>query len=178
MANNYTSGTIETNFNEAQQEFFQRHAYARQQCEFGDAPDMKTALQDYDSESDSGYLPDIFDQEGPIFWDMENLDIDAAIAAAHDTFAAFPDSGLWVSINAAWYCSKPRIGEFGGYSEHLEQGVTKTRVVADSKIHMIWQCPDTGEEIAVHPDWYQDNGTPISPETGEDCIYLRTEIEE
>ena len=50
------------------------------------------------------------------------------------------------------------------------------QVIPDNKIHHIWSDPDTGEEISINPDFYQDNGTPIN-ETGDDYIYERTEIE-
>ena len=46
----------------------------------------------------------------------------------------------------------------------------------DSAILCIWKCQNTGEEISVTPDWYEQNGIPVSPETGDDMVYLRTEI--
>ena len=46
----------------------------------------------------------------------------------------------------------------------------------DSAILCIWKCQDIGQEISVTPDWYEQNGTPISPETGDDMVYLHTEI--
>ena len=49
-------------------------------------------------------------------------------------------------------------------------------VVPDSSVQNIWKCQDTGEEISITPDWYEQNGTPITPETGQDMVYLRTEI--
>lgn len=52
----------------------------------------------------------------------------------------------------------------------------KRRIVQDDKIFHIWADPDTGEEIEVTPDWYEQNGTPCT-ENG-DCHYLRTEMEE
>ena len=55
-------------------------------------------------------------------------------------------------------------------------GKIKTKVIADSLVFHIWKDTDTGEEIAITPDWYEENGTPITVETGEDCKYLRTEI--
>ena len=53
------------------------------------------------------------------------------------------------------------------------------KTIADNKVRHIWADPENqSEEITVSPDWYQQNGTPITPETGEDMIYIRTEIEE
>ena len=48
--------------------------------------------------------------------------------------------------------------------------------VPDSCVVNIWKCQDTGDEISITPDWYEQNGTPITPETGQDMVYLRTEI--
>ena len=48
--------------------------------------------------------------------------------------------------------------------------------VKDKDIYMIWKNPETNEEIGLHPDWYQENGTPIT-EDGDDYIYERTEID-
>lgn len=59
--------------------------------------------------------------------------------------------------------------------------ITKTTedefiVVPDQCVQNIWKCQDTGKEISITPDWYEQNGTPITPETGQDMVYLRTEI--
>lgn len=51
------------------------------------------------------------------------------------------------------------------------------RVVEDRKIYHIWKDSE-GEEHAVHPDFYEENGTPICPESGDDMEYIRTEIED
>ena len=48
--------------------------------------------------------------------------------------------------------------------------------IPDSAILCIWKCQDTGQEISITPDWYEQNGTPVSSETGNDMVYLRTEI--
>ena len=50
------------------------------------------------------------------------------------------------------------------------------KTIPDNKIFHIWKYSD-GEELSVSPDWYQDNGTPVDPETGDDCEYVRTEVE-
>lgn len=47
--------------------------------------------------------------------------------------------------------------------------------IDDTKVVHVWQDPETKEEINVFPDFYQDNGTPLA-DNGEDCVYLRTEI--
>ena len=48
-------------------------------------------------------------------------------------------------------------------------------VVPDHKIYMIWWSPTLGESAEIHPDWYQDNGTPIDSE-GQYMEYLETRI--
>ena len=64
--------------------------------------------------------------------------------------------------------------------------------VKDSQVRMIWKCEacldgdslyqdeehsgDENGEVAVSPDFYQDNGTPMCS-CGEDMVYLRTEVE-
>lgn len=47
--------------------------------------------------------------------------------------------------------------------------------IADADILMKWYCPDCGQQCQVHPDFYQDNGTPLC-ECGEDMNYCGTEI--
>jgi hypothetical protein len=67
-------------------------------------------------------------------------------------------------------------------------------IVPDSHVRHVWEEPapevedltegespeepgkSTPERVYVGPDFYQDNGTPGSSETGDDCTYLRTEI--
>lgn len=49
-------------------------------------------------------------------------------------------------------------------------------IIPDNCVFNIWKCQDTGEEISITPDWYEQNGIPITPETGKDMVYLRTEI--
>ena len=52
----------------------------------------------------------------------------------------------------------------------------KMKTIKDSDVLMIWTDEETGVEIAVNPDWYQENGTPVCPESGDDMLYVRTEI--
>jgi hypothetical protein len=47
--------------------------------------------------------------------------------------------------------------------------------VPDEAVRHIWKDEETGEEIEISPDWYQNNGTPIT-EYGDDMVYVRTEI--
>ena len=54
--------------------------------------------------------------------------------------------------------------------------MTMTRI-PDNAVQHVWRCKDTSEEVYVSPDWYEENGTPISPETGEECEYLYTVID-
>ena len=55
--------------------------------------------------------------------------------------------------------------------------------IADKKVLHVWKlacdepyCKKTIECTKVHPDWYQNNGTPICP-CGTDMKYSHTEIE-
>lgn len=50
-----------------------------------------------------------------------------------------------------------------------------SKIIPDQELHHVWFDKVSGEEITVTPDWYQQNGTPITAETGEDMEYLRTE---
>lgn len=47
--------------------------------------------------------------------------------------------------------------------------------VYDSFVRHIWQ-DSGGDEHAVSPDFYEENGTPVCPESGDDMTYLRTEV--
>ena len=51
--------------------------------------------------------------------------------------------------------------------------------IEDEKVLNVWQpdvnCECATEYCAVHPDWYQDNGTPTC-ECGLDMVYSHTEI--
>jgi hypothetical protein len=54
-------------------------------------------------------------------------------------------------------------------------------IVDDANIRHIWAKPDGTGEIAIAPDYYQDNGTPVVDSDDEeygddDMIYVRTEI--
>lgn len=52
--------------------------------------------------------------------------------------------------------------------------------VKDDDVRHIWANPDGTDEVAISPDWYADNGTPVcgfdSVFDGEDMVYIRTEI--
>jgi hypothetical protein len=48
--------------------------------------------------------------------------------------------------------------------------------IEDDKILHVWKNPETGKECEVPPDFYQESGTPICPESGEDYIYSHTLI--
>lgn len=47
--------------------------------------------------------------------------------------------------------------------------------IKDEQVRHIW-LTDDGDEVAVSPDFYESNGTPCDPETGEDLSYSHTEI--
>ena len=48
--------------------------------------------------------------------------------------------------------------------------------VKDVDIQCVWECSECQEKAVVAPDWYQENGTPMCPECGDDMDYIRTEI--
>jgi hypothetical protein len=53
--------------------------------------------------------------------------------------------------------------------------------VEDKDILHVWMCADedcsrNGVKIIVTPTFYQDSGTPICGNCGEDCIYQHTEV--
>lgn len=51
--------------------------------------------------------------------------------------------------------------------------------VKDTQVKCVWESAcDCGETAIVTPDWYEDNGTPICPECGEDMTYSHTEVED
>ena len=55
----------------------------------------------------------------------------------------------------------------------------KWKIIPDIAVRHIWGNASKNSpknEISVSPDWYAENGIPIDGETGEDFIYLRTEI--
>ena len=53
--------------------------------------------------------------------------------------------------------------------------VTYWITVSDDKIMMIWR-DSKGAEHVFPPTYYEGNGTPVCPHSGEDMEYVRTEI--
>ena len=47
--------------------------------------------------------------------------------------------------------------------------------VKDSEVFTVWTCKECPEAIFVHPDFFQDNGTPMCCD--QDMIYDRTFVE-
>jgi len=52
-----------------------------------------------------------------------------------------------------------------------------------AKVRHVWTCqtekkycPNGGNETFVGPGFYEENGTPVCSECGDDMMYLRTEI--
>lgn len=125
MANNYSQGTLITNFNSNQIKEFQKWAYVHQSVETGQHDSESDALKAY--KRGDGY--DIFENDGGFFWNMESFDCEAARYAAHKVFdrhtnarkstVTDPNSELYVQMDVAFTCSKPRPGEFGGLNEIL-----------------------------------------------------------
>jgi formylmethanofuran dehydrogenase subunit E len=49
-------------------------------------------------------------------------------------------------------------------------------VIEDTNIRHVWRCADCNDEVNIEPWWYQDNGTPVCEECGDDMRYLATEM--
>jgi folate-binding Fe-S cluster repair protein YgfZ len=49
-------------------------------------------------------------------------------------------------------------------------------VIPDNRVLLIWQDPETGEEISITPDKIAKQGTPTSPTSGKEMVYSRTEV--
>ena len=47
--------------------------------------------------------------------------------------------------------------------------------VKDSEVFTVWTCKECPEAIFIHPDFFQDNGTPMCCD--QDMIYDRTFVE-
>ena len=47
--------------------------------------------------------------------------------------------------------------------------------VKDSEVFTVWACKECPEAIFIHPDFFQDNGTPVCCD--QDMIYDRTFVE-
>ena len=47
--------------------------------------------------------------------------------------------------------------------------------VKDSEVFTVWTCAECPESTFVHPDFFQDNGTPMC--CAQDMLYDRTFVE-
>ena len=47
--------------------------------------------------------------------------------------------------------------------------------VKDTEVYTVWTCQECPESIFIHPDFFQDNGTPMCCD--QDMIYDRTFVE-
>jgi hypothetical protein len=54
---------------------------------------------------------------------------------------------------------------------------TMWTIIPDAKVRHVWSNEDGSREITVPPDYYGENGTPVDGETGDDMIYVRTEVQ-
>ena len=50
-------------------------------------------------------------------------------------------------------------------------------VIKDDCIFHVWKCNECATKIEVTPDFYEENGTPVCVDCGNDMAYFRTEIE-
>lgn len=107
MANNYSAGTIETNFNESEVQIFLTEVgkYLAKQFQ-----------EEYDPEVHNG-----FHWEGSDFWNMLSFDVDAAQMTAQKILDQNPHKAYEIKIRVAFFCDKPRMGEFGGFELDLIQ---------------------------------------------------------
>ena len=52
--------------------------------------------------------------------------------------------------------------------------------IEDENVQHYWKCPNAEcnlhNESIVTPDWYEDNGTPVCGDCGEDMKYVKTKI--
>ncbi len=71
------------------------------------------------------------------------------------------------------YVNECALEDLGRGFRLIENG--SEEVVSDTKIYMVWVSPTLDESAEIHPDWYQDNGTPMDSE-GQDMEYLETRI--
>ena len=120
MANNYSSGTVQTNFDEEQSRFFLT-AYAayiahETSTEFSTIEEAVEAVA-----SDITEFQTLEHDEDGQFWEMEGFDWHAVEYAVEQTFKRFPNSKLTAEAGVAFHCSKPRMGEFGGQQESWKQ---------------------------------------------------------
>lgn len=53
------------------------------------------------------------------------------------------------------------------------------KLIEDVKVYNVWtpKCDCDSMVVSVNPDFYEENGTPICSECGEDLTYSHTEIE-
>jgi len=133
MANNYSAGTVETNFNLDQQNHFQLMyaSYIEFQYDMVKHTTLKDAelsiLKDLDGMETSSENLNDFDyttldsDDSGDFWDMTAFDWHAVEYAVEQTFKRFPNSKLTAEAGVAFHCSKPRMGEFGGQQESWKQ---------------------------------------------------------
>jgi hypothetical protein len=64
--------------------------------------------------------------------------------------------------------------------DYIERKIPEEKqyiTIDDKYINMIWQCDNCGEKASIHPDFYQENGTPICDRCDNDMDYIKTEIE-
>lgn len=48
--------------------------------------------------------------------------------------------------------------------------------ISDENIRHVWLDTDTNEEVFIYPYFYEESGTPVCHESGNDMEYLRTEV--
>ena len=63
-----------------------------------------------------------------------------------------------------------------GSPDKKRPGKPKWKKIADKAVRNIWKCEDCDETAEIHPDWYEQNGTPMCTECDRDMVYSHTEI--
>jgi hypothetical protein len=66
---------------------------------------------------------------------------------------------------------------WGMYKNLLEESKVDNWVrIDDEKVRQDWECPECGGWVKVHPNEYEDIGTPSCGECDCDMVYNYTEI--
>ncbi len=50
-------------------------------------------------------------------------------------------------------------------------------VIKDDCIFHVWKCNECVTKVEVTPDFYEENGTPVCSDCGNDMMYSHTEVE-
>lgn len=54
--------------------------------------------------------------------------------------------------------------------------MNKWNNIPDANVRHVWHDPEKEKDFTVEPSFYANAGTPITEDSGEDCLYVRTEV--